>query len=96
MARSVSGVGRLHYTIPEDLHRAIKAKAATQGIFLKDFVIAALWAALDAPAPEPAEKSVPSTRKRAPAAKAAPKAAASAKTTNKPRATVRKKAPPAG
>ena len=94
MERSVSGVGRLHYTIPEDLHRAIKAKAATQGIFLRDFVIAALWAALDAPAPEPAEESV-STRKRGPAAKVAPKAPASAKTTNKPTTTVRKKAPPA-
>ncbi len=94
MARSVSGVGRLHYTIPEDLHRAIKAKAATQGIFLRDFVIAALWAALDTPAPEPTEDSVPPTRKRARAAKAAPKAPASAKTTKKT-TTVRKKAPPA-
>lgn len=94
MARSVSGVGRLHYTIPEDLHRAIKAKAATQGIFLRDFVIAALWAALDAPAPGPAE--APPTNKRAPAAKKAPTPARTTSTTaKKAKTTVRKKTPPA-
>jgi len=93
MARSVSGVGRLHYTIPEDLHRAIKAKAATQGIFLRDFVIAALWAALDAPAPEPVGEGASPAKKRAPATK---KTASSARTTpRKATTTVRKKAPPA-
>ena len=35
-------VGRIHYEIPDDLHRRAKAAAALRGQSLKDFVIAAL------------------------------------------------------
>lgn len=35
-------VARIHYAVPDDLHRRAKAAAALQGISLKDFVIAAL------------------------------------------------------
>lgn len=38
-------VARIHYEIPEDLHRRAKAAAAMQGISLKQFVIEALDAA---------------------------------------------------
>ena len=36
---------RIHYEIPEDLHRRAKAAAAMQGITLRAFVIAALESA---------------------------------------------------
>lgn len=32
-------VGRIHYEIPDDLHRRAKAVAAMRGITLKDFLI---------------------------------------------------------
>jgi predicted HicB family RNase H-like nuclease len=43
-------VARIHYEIPDQLHRQAKAKAALLGMTLKEFVIAALRAAvLDSP-----------------------------------------------
>lgn len=41
----LSSVARIHYEIPDDLHRRVKAEAAMQGVTLKDYVIAALEAA---------------------------------------------------
>jgi predicted HicB family RNase H-like nuclease len=35
-------MARIHYEVPDDLHRKAKSAAALQGITLKDFVIAAL------------------------------------------------------
>ena len=35
-------VARIHYEIPDDLHRRIKAAAAMKGQTLKDFLIEAL------------------------------------------------------
>jgi hypothetical protein len=32
-------VGRIHYEIPDDLHRKAKVVAATRGVTLKDFII---------------------------------------------------------
>ena len=33
---------RIHYEIPDDLHRRAKAEAALRGLTLRDFLIAAL------------------------------------------------------
>lgn len=33
---------RIHYEIPDDLHRKAKAEAALQGVTLRDFLIEAL------------------------------------------------------
>jgi len=33
---------RIHYEIPDDLHRRAKAEAALQGLTLRDFLIKAL------------------------------------------------------
>jgi predicted HicB family RNase H-like nuclease len=33
---------RIHYEIPDDLHRQAKAEAALQGVTLRDFLIEAL------------------------------------------------------
>jgi len=33
---------RIHYEIPDDLHRRAKAEAALQGVTLRDFLIEAL------------------------------------------------------
>lgn len=33
---------RIHYEIPDDLHRQAKAEAALQGLTLRDFLIQAL------------------------------------------------------
>jgi hypothetical protein len=38
-------VARVHYEIPDDLHRRAKATAAMRGITLKDLLIEALEAA---------------------------------------------------
>lgn len=38
----MSHVARMHYEIPDDLHRRAKAAAAMLGITLKEFVIQAL------------------------------------------------------
>lgn len=38
----MTAVARIHYEIPDDLHRQVKATAALQGRTLKDFVIRAL------------------------------------------------------
>jgi len=38
----VSDVGRVHYEIPDDLHRDAKAAAALEGRSLREFLIEAL------------------------------------------------------
>jgi predicted HicB family RNase H-like nuclease len=38
----ISTVARVHYEIPDDLHRQAKAAAAMQGVTLRQFVIEAL------------------------------------------------------
>lgn len=43
----MSDVARIHYEIPDDLHRRIKAAAAMRGQTLKDFLIEALAAAVE-------------------------------------------------
>lgn len=48
----MSAVARIHYEIPDDLHRRIKAAAAMKGQTLKDFLIAALAAAVEAEPPK--------------------------------------------
>ncbi|MFP3901838.1 MAG: hypothetical protein ACLFXM_13365 [Acidimicrobiia bacterium] len=35
-------VGRIHYEIPEDVHRDAKAAAGLEGVTLRDFLISAL------------------------------------------------------
>jgi predicted HicB family RNase H-like nuclease len=45
----VSDIARIHYEIPEELHRRVKAAAAMNGQTLKDFIIAALERAVDEP-----------------------------------------------
>lgn len=45
-------VARIHYEIPDDLHRKVKAEAAMRGQTLKDFVIEALEAAARPREPE--------------------------------------------
>ena len=37
---------RIHYVIPDDLHREAKAAAAMQGITLREFIIEALAVAV--------------------------------------------------
>jgi hypothetical protein len=37
---------RVHYEIPDDLHRKVKSLAAVEGLTLKDFVILALTEAV--------------------------------------------------
>lgn len=54
-------LARIHYEIPDDLHRRVKAAAAMKGQTLKDFVIAALAAAVDTP---PEGDSVPRANRR--------------------------------
>jgi len=41
-------MARVHYEIPDDLHRRVKAAAALRGETLKDFLIGALEAAAKA------------------------------------------------
>ncbi len=53
----MAGVARIHYEIPEDLHREVKSVAALQGVTLKAFVIAALQSAVDAHHEEPHPKA---------------------------------------
>lgn len=38
----MTAVARVHYEIPDDLHRKAKASAAMQGLTLREFVIQAL------------------------------------------------------
>jgi predicted HicB family RNase H-like nuclease len=38
----VTSVARIHYEIPDDLHRRVKSAAALQGVTLKDFLIRVL------------------------------------------------------
>jgi predicted HicB family RNase H-like nuclease len=42
----MSAVARVHYEIPDDLHRKAKSAAALQGLTLREFVIQALAAAV--------------------------------------------------
>ncbi|HEX6236373.1 MAG TPA: DUF1778 domain-containing protein [Acidimicrobiales bacterium] len=35
-------VGRIHYEIPDDVHRDAKAAAGLEGVTLRDFLISAL------------------------------------------------------
>jgi predicted HicB family RNase H-like nuclease len=35
-------VARVHYEIPDDLHRKAKAAAALQGVTLREFIVRAL------------------------------------------------------
>ena len=44
-----SGLVRLNYLIPDDLHREAKAVAALRGMTLRDFVIDALTNAVSQP-----------------------------------------------
>ncbi len=48
----MSTVARIHYEIPDDLHRRAKSAAALRGVTLKDYVIEALEQATKAPAPK--------------------------------------------
>jgi len=43
----MSDVARVHYEIPDHLHRKAKAAAAMQGLTLREFVIQALASAVD-------------------------------------------------
>ena len=43
----MSTVARIHYEIPDDLHRRAKAAAAMNGPTLKDFLTEALAAAVE-------------------------------------------------
>lgn len=43
----MSTVARIHYEIPDDLHRRAKAAAAMKGQTLKDFITEALAAAVE-------------------------------------------------
>jgi predicted HicB family RNase H-like nuclease len=36
------GVARVHYEIPDDLHRKAKAAAAMRGVTLREFIVQAL------------------------------------------------------
>jgi predicted HicB family RNase H-like nuclease len=40
-------MARIHYVIPDDLHRKAKGIAALQGITLKDFITSAIAEAVD-------------------------------------------------
>jgi len=82
---SVSRVARIHYEIPEDLHRRVKSAAAMRGLTLKAWVIEALEQALE-PKPEPVKQR--SGPKKAPEAK-------TAATIPRKAAGARKKASPA-
>jgi hypothetical protein len=42
----VTTVARIHYEIPDELHREAKAAAAMRGVTLKDYVIDALQEAV--------------------------------------------------
>ena len=42
----MSDLARIHYVIPDDLHRQVKAAAALRGRTLKQFVVEALEAAV--------------------------------------------------
>ena len=46
---TVATVARIHYEIPDDLHRKVKSEAALKGLTLKDFIIRALEEALRKP-----------------------------------------------
>ena len=48
----MSLMARVHYEIPDDLHRRVKAAAAMEGQTLKDFLIQALERAVDEKAPK--------------------------------------------
>jgi len=43
-------VARIHYEIPDDLHRRVKAAAAMRGMTLKDYIVEVLSQAVEADA----------------------------------------------
>lgn len=45
----MTDVARIHYEIPDDLHRQVKAEAAMRGLTLKDYVIEALRRSIEDP-----------------------------------------------
>jgi predicted DNA binding CopG/RHH family protein len=45
-------VARIHYEIPDDLHRRVKAAAAMRGMTLKDYIVEVLNQAVAADAGE--------------------------------------------
>jgi plasmid stability protein len=40
-------MGRIHYELPDDLHRELKARAALEGVTLKDLIIRFLTEGLE-------------------------------------------------
>jgi uncharacterized protein (DUF1778 family) len=49
---SMTRVARIHYEIPDDLHRRVKAAAAMRGMTLKDCIVEVLSQAAEADAHE--------------------------------------------
>jgi predicted DNA binding CopG/RHH family protein len=45
-------VARIHYEIPDDLHRRVKATAAMRGMTLKDYIVEVLSQAVETDARE--------------------------------------------
>lgn len=45
---TVKDMARIHYEVPDELHRRVKAAAALKGQTLKDFLLDALESAADA------------------------------------------------
>jgi HicB family len=45
-ADTMPAVARVHYEIPDDLHRKAKAAAALQGVTLREFIVRALGEAV--------------------------------------------------
>ena len=45
-------VARIHYEIPDELHRRVKAAAAMRGVTLKDYIVEVLSRAVEADARE--------------------------------------------
>jgi plasmid stability protein len=43
----------INYEIPEDLHRALKMKAAQHGVTLKEVILVYLAWTIESPGPEP-------------------------------------------
>ena len=48
----MTAVARIHYEIPDDLHRRVKAAAAMRGMTLKDYLVEILSRAVEADARE--------------------------------------------
>ena len=48
----MTAVARIHYEIPDDLHRRVKAAAAMRGMTLKDYLVEILSQAVEVDARE--------------------------------------------